>query len=81
VCGAQLPSGGRGRPWRSCSPACKRRRDRTLRKVERRRLWIASLRVGPYQHAEDAAVGAELERDIQVLLASLQPVGVMGHVA
>jgi hypothetical protein len=71
ACGVALPIAARGRRRRSCSPACKRRRDGVLRKVELRRGWIARWLVsddGPDQVADAVA---ELNAEIFALLESL----------
>jgi hypothetical protein len=77
VCGEALPTQSTGRPQLTCSKACKTRRDRTLRKVERRRVWIALWRVearrdGPYKQTEINTAIATLEQEINELMAALE---------
>jgi hypothetical protein len=71
ACGTALPPQRRGRRRRSCSPACKRRRDQVLRKIERRRGWIALWLVGGHDQAQVTAEVAHLEGDIRELLATV----------
>jgi hypothetical protein len=73
VCGQPLPTHARGRPRHSCSPTCKRYRDRVLRKVERRHRWIAQwhAEVGQRSQAEITAAIIALDAEIRDLLATL----------
>jgi hypothetical protein len=71
ACGRPLPQQPSGRPRRSCSPACKLRRDRTLRKVERRRAWRALWLTGGSTRQQIATEVRQLEDDIRELLETL----------
>ena len=65
-----------GRRPLSCSPACKVRRDRTLRKVQRRRAWQALWREAGGRGYSSDQVQREidiLEQEIDALLTELHP--------
>lgn len=81
ACGVPLLrlAGARGRRRRSCSPACKRRRDQTMRKVERRRAWIALWLVSHDEPEHVAAAVADLESDIGELLAAVSTGDAVGE--
>jgi hypothetical protein len=78
VCGQRLPASyGKGRPRKTCSPACLRRRDFTTRKVRRRQHWIDGWRrlaaAGQVARAQMRREVNLLQQDIDVLLEQARP--------